>query len=141
MKSGGMTHPTLPMKGTTKDMERSRIMASAAKVDTVTKEKVNPRKVVSFPGTTERGIRTTSSRSFCKNRRVKVSPKANLEKKRPMLQAISQLPKKPIPQEPPMVRLGADLHMEISQDPRQRIPGMKSTMTVQQADRGTQKMA
>ena len=113
-------------------------MASAAKVDTVTKEKVNPRKVVSFPGITERGIRTTSSRSFCKNRRVKVSPKANLEKKRLMLQAISQLQKKP--HQPPMVRLGMDLHMEISQNPRE-MPGGKNIMTVQQENHGTQKMA
>ena len=114
-------------------------MASAAKVDTVTKEKVNPRKVVSFSGITERGIRTTSSRSFCKNRRVKVSPKANLEKKRLMLQAISQLPKKP--HQPPMVRfMEMDLHMEIRQIPRMN-PGGKNIMTVQQENLGTQKTA
>ena len=65
----------------------------------------------------------------------------SLEKNRLMLQAISQLPKKPIPQELPMVQLGVDPHKEISQNPRQRIPGMKNTMTLQKEDHGTQKMA
>ena len=68
--------------------------------------------------------------------KAKASPQT---KERQMLQAVSQL-QTPNIQMPPMVRLGTILHMEI-QIPRLVMPGMRSIMTVQQEELGTQKMA
>ena len=63
-----------------------------------------------------------------------------LRKEKQMWQALNQPQERPHSQMLPMVRLGMNLHMEI-QIPRLEMPGMKNTLTVQQEELGTQKMA